>query len=450
MSTNPTEPASKPASLGPLVPALPQESSRDTEEGILICVEYDWCYMPNGAIVPFIIYAYQSDDANTTTSVLHHSLRTHTSNSIITRCYGDGAAKAGVFSGTVESICWPATWSQTVRHEGGYAVRHLDYWRMNNGNCKGRLYFMKELSQHPLLQYAQLRTEMDPRLEENISEAFHGPVLRSEPLRDPRTPNIYPGRPPLEIPPAGLPVPAGIPDPSTPFVLPSTPSNPTTPAPFDDSYVPPQPFERWLGKLGKDHVDAETWYRLYPDIEAEMGLRVSPNDRRRQMEECCINTHRKNKNGGCARCAEKRGSSQHLESHHGVIDYPMRTGNRKDAERNRGHRAPGAPSLNDQLTICISDPVHDILHANFDHQVESTANPDGTTTYGRVQAIAFASIDSIPDAELSKFCKDMYKVLLTKQFNMPSTRLLRGAERPLPREDNSVGYELAKDWGFSW
>lgn len=137
---------------GGLIPLPPHQGSRDTEEGIIICVEFDWCFMPDGSVVPFIIYAKQSDDANTTTTVLLTSLRTHTSKSLITTCYGDEPAVAGIRSGTVQGICWPATWSPTVRHENGNVVRDCDYWRMNGGNCLGKLFYIKNTDLYEMLQ----------------------------------------------------------------------------------------------------------------------------------------------------------------------------------------------------------------------------------------------------------------------------------------------------------
>lgn len=180
---------------GPALPLPPRESSRDTEEGIIISVDYDWCVMPDGSVIPFTIWAKQSDDANTTTSVRHNGKRTHTSNSLITTCYGDEPAEAGIFSGTTQGICWPATWSPTVRNEGGYAVRHSDYWRMNNGNCKGKLFFIKETSQHPLLQEAKASTgnmdDSDPPKRDNqgtqMAQALPRPAAQPVPAPPIRT-----------------------------------------------------------------------------------------------------------------------------------------------------------------------------------------------------------------------------------------------------------------------
>lgn len=70
--------------------------------------------------------------------------RSHTSASIITQCHGDEAGiGGGVKSGTTGSICRPKTWSESVRIEGNYAVRHNDIWYMNNGNTEGKLAYIK-------------------------------------------------------------------------------------------------------------------------------------------------------------------------------------------------------------------------------------------------------------------------------------------------------------------
>jgi hypothetical protein len=114
--------------------SLPLEGSRDTGEGILISIYPDVCLTPVGGVmvaIPYTIYAYQSDDANTAATVRQTSLRSHTSASIITHCYGDEAGTGGgVTSGTHNGVCEPKTWSSTVRFEGHGAVRHQDEWWM--------------------------------------------------------------------------------------------------------------------------------------------------------------------------------------------------------------------------------------------------------------------------------------------------------------------------------
>jgi hypothetical protein len=132
--------------------SLPLEGSRDTGEGILISIYPDVCLTPVGGVmvaIPYTIYAYQSDDANTAATVRQTSLRSHTSASIITHCYGDEAGTGGgVTLGTHNSICEPKTWSPTVRFEGHGAVRHQDEWWMNKRNTIGKLTYIKDQNQY--------------------------------------------------------------------------------------------------------------------------------------------------------------------------------------------------------------------------------------------------------------------------------------------------------------
>ena len=130
--------------------SIAREGSRDIEKGMLVSCAPDWCWVGTGAnrvLVPFRITALQSDDANTAPTVLQQSKRSHTSGSIITKCSGDEPGTGlGVKSGTKESICWPITWSKTVKIEGKYAVRHFDLWAMNNGNTYGKLIYTDDTS----------------------------------------------------------------------------------------------------------------------------------------------------------------------------------------------------------------------------------------------------------------------------------------------------------------
>jgi len=117
------------------------EGSRDTQEGIIISTDPDYCYSPK-QIVPYTIFAKQSDDANTAATVRMTGSRAHTSASLITTCYGDEAGTGGgVDSGTYKGVCRPKTWSSKIFIEGNHAVRDSDEWSMNNGNTVGILSF---------------------------------------------------------------------------------------------------------------------------------------------------------------------------------------------------------------------------------------------------------------------------------------------------------------------
>ncbi|MEF2074872.1 DUF4150 domain-containing protein [Consotaella aegiceratis] len=117
----------------------PRRGSRDTSEGLVISKYPDVCRSPV-APVPYTIVAYQSDDANTATSVRFTGQRAHKQDSIITCCTGDEPGTGlGVKSNTVASVCHRKEHSKTVRIEGQWATRDGDEWWMNNKNTIGRL-----------------------------------------------------------------------------------------------------------------------------------------------------------------------------------------------------------------------------------------------------------------------------------------------------------------------
>jgi len=115
------------------------EAARDSDEGIIISTAPDYCYAPN-KLVPYTIYAKQSDDAGTAATVSMTGKRAHTKASFITRCYGDEAGiGGGADSGTCGGVCRPKSWSNKVSIEGHPAVRDSDEWWMNDGNTVGIL-----------------------------------------------------------------------------------------------------------------------------------------------------------------------------------------------------------------------------------------------------------------------------------------------------------------------
>ena len=121
----------------------PREGSRDTSEGIIISKYPDICRSPK-APVPYTIVAYQSDDANTASSVFMTGQRAHKQNSVVTRCTGDEPGVGlGVKSNTVSSVCHRKGHSRNVRIEGQWATRHGDEWWMNNRNTVGKLVWPK-------------------------------------------------------------------------------------------------------------------------------------------------------------------------------------------------------------------------------------------------------------------------------------------------------------------
>ncbi|APX11588.1 DUF4150 domain-containing protein [Tateyamaria omphalii] len=129
--------------------SIPREGSRDTGSGIIISVTPDVCRTPVGSSmppIPYCIYAIQGDDANTAATVRMTGQRAHNMASIVTQCSGDAPGTGGgVSSGTTGSVCHPRSHSNTVRIQGEWAVRHNDYWDMNNRNTFGRLTWVESV-----------------------------------------------------------------------------------------------------------------------------------------------------------------------------------------------------------------------------------------------------------------------------------------------------------------
>ena len=93
--------------------------------------------------VPYTIVAYQSDGANTASSVFMTGQRAHKQNSVVTRCTGDEPVGLGVKSNTVSSVCHRKGHSKNVRIEGQWATRHGNEWWMNNRNTVEKLVWPK-------------------------------------------------------------------------------------------------------------------------------------------------------------------------------------------------------------------------------------------------------------------------------------------------------------------
>lgn len=127
--------------------SIPKEGSRDTGEGIIISLTPDVCLTPVGSStvpVPYSVFAYQGNDANTTATVRMTGKRAHNMGSVITQTQGDGpGTSGGVVSGTTGAACHPKGHSASVRIQGKPAIRHSDEWYMNNKNTIGKLTYIK-------------------------------------------------------------------------------------------------------------------------------------------------------------------------------------------------------------------------------------------------------------------------------------------------------------------
>lgn len=173
---------------------------------------------------------------------------------------------------------------------------------------------------------------------------------------------------------------------------------------------------------------------------------------RKQLKDCCIAPYFINGSvlgggaGGCAKCKDGQLSA----AHHGMVDYPFRTGGASDSK----YRAPSVPSYRNALTICISPEEHKATHSRFENYLSnarSQSTTPGVVTFNDVKSAAEKSIYTIPANELSTDCKYLYEVLLEQQYRPGGDTLMRGTPNaPTPGSDPDTTRldALKKSWGL--
>ncbi|MCM2440128.1 DUF4150 domain-containing protein [Agrobacterium vitis] len=128
----------------------PREGLRDLDEARIVSLAPDVCWTPLGSSVvaiPYPIVDFCGHDQNYTPSVRFTGKKAMVMRSCTTHVHGDKpGVKKGVNSGTVESICEPVGHADQVRAEGSYVIRHLDRFKMNNGNTEGEAIFVRDTS----------------------------------------------------------------------------------------------------------------------------------------------------------------------------------------------------------------------------------------------------------------------------------------------------------------
>ncbi|MGV1951643.1 PAAR-like domain-containing protein [Agrobacterium vitis] len=140
----------EPGYPGPWTTKQPREGLRDLDEARIVSLSPDVCWTPIGSSVvaiPYPIVDFCGHDQNYTPSVRFTGKKAMVMRSCTTHVHGDKpGVKKGVNSGTVESICEPVGHADQVRAEGSYVIRHLDRFKMNNGNTEGEAIFVRDTS----------------------------------------------------------------------------------------------------------------------------------------------------------------------------------------------------------------------------------------------------------------------------------------------------------------
>lgn len=125
----------------------PREGLRDIDEARIVSLSPDVCLTPVGSSVvpiPYPVVDFCGHDENYTPSVRFTSKKAMVLRSNTTHVHGDKpGTRKGVKSGTVEGICEPVGHAAQVRAEGSCVIRHLDRFKMNNGNTEGEALFVK-------------------------------------------------------------------------------------------------------------------------------------------------------------------------------------------------------------------------------------------------------------------------------------------------------------------
>ena len=184
MSVDPKAPIDdyigEPGSPAPWTTKRPLEGLRDTEAARIVCTAPDVCLTPVGSSVvpiPYQVHDLCGHDENYTPSVRFTGQKAMVMRSKTSHCHGDApGTKKGVVSGTVEDVSEPVGHAAKVRAEGSEVIRHLDRFKMNNGNTVGEAIFVRDTKTY------DPPTDDDPvrgslRLSAPLDEAFGEPIV---------------------------------------------------------------------------------------------------------------------------------------------------------------------------------------------------------------------------------------------------------------------------------
>ena len=174
------------------------------------------------------------------------------------------------------------------------------------------------------------------------------------------------------------------------------------------------------------------------------NVRISQVPTEKDKEDCGIRPHSINQ-GKCSAIGKA--------SHHGMIDFPFRTGTQEQTIAGQDFRAPGAPSYMGAYTICLAGGMaspHSRLHTRLNAAIYKSGTND-ITDFEEVKRLSFIEIDKLRSEVLSPHCKELYKLVLTNQYRCEDNLNLRARPySPLPDKDNDVGKALSKAWRFTW
>lgn len=136
----------EPGYPAPWTTSTPREGLRDTDAARIISLAPDVCRSPT-VPVPYPVVDFCGHDQNYTGSVRFTGQKAMVMRSSTSHVHGDEPGTGlGIKSGTVGGISEPITHAAQVRAEGSPVIRHLDRFKMNNGNTLGEAVFIRETS----------------------------------------------------------------------------------------------------------------------------------------------------------------------------------------------------------------------------------------------------------------------------------------------------------------
>ncbi|MFP7675832.1 PAAR-like domain-containing protein [Marivita sp. S0852] len=135
----------EPGYPAPWTTSVPREGLRDTDEAVIVSLAPDVCRSTSTPI-PYPVVDFCGHDDGYTPSVRFTGQRAMVLRSHTTEVHGDEPGRGGgVVSGTYGGICEPIEHADQVFAEGSPVIRHLDRFHMNNRNCEGEAYFVRDM-----------------------------------------------------------------------------------------------------------------------------------------------------------------------------------------------------------------------------------------------------------------------------------------------------------------
>jgi Domain of unknown function (DUF4150) len=473
----------------------PREGLRDTDAALIVSLTPDVCKSPTVPI-PYPIVDFCGHDENYTQSVRFTSQKAMALRSNTTHVHGDepGVGK-GVKSGTVGARCHPIEHADQVFAEGSPVIRHLDRCHMNDRNTVGEACFVRDTKSYQALRDDDPVPGSLKWPDKPIQLAYDGtdwykflpqeaePKTKPQPQTKPQTqpapdqkPKV-PGRKGILGRAIGIAVAAELlqelqrqaetqqyVDTAKQFCLDLKTQNDLLAA---HAYlyarnimantlwssVPKSNPGRDAAARGIMQNEINNPGTMTAALNGDAAAGQKIEQIAKDAADGKIDT------SGAGRCGDNARVDKEKEfpclvgpysvinkicpgeAHHIVPDMVYRLGTRPTgaATASTAERIPNAPTLNQGMTVCLTDVMHgsgaDGLHGKLRGQLNglgSQFKPNGTAPMGAILGKSLQSIDEIPG--LPEECKKKAKAAAAAQVasRMKPTQPGRVWEKPLP------------------